>query len=87
MSCGPTKAMNCSSGIGLCGRNAVRVSSGLPSGKANCATSRCSKARRVMIPTVNRKDFATLPDEVIDKMQIEFYSDPAQAAFKALVEG
>jgi ATP-dependent Lon protease len=46
-----------------------------------------SGARRVMIPTVNRKDFATLPDEVIDKMQIEFYSDPAQAAFKALTEG
>jgi ATP-dependent Lon protease len=46
-----------------------------------------SGARRVMIPTVNRKDFATLPDEVIDKMQIEFYSDPAQAAFKALAEG
>ena len=46
-----------------------------------------SGARRVIIPTVNRKDFATLPDEVIDKMQIEFYSDPAQAAFKALVEG
>jgi len=46
-----------------------------------------SGARRVMIPTANRKDFATLPEEVIDKMQIEFYSDPAQAAFKALVEG
>lgn len=46
-----------------------------------------SGARRVMIPTANRKDFATLPDEVIDKMQIEFYSDPAQAAFKALAEG
>ena len=43
-----------------------------------------SGAKRVMIPTANRKDFATLPDEVIDKMQIEFYSDPAQAAFKAL---
>jgi ATP-dependent Lon protease len=41
-------------------------------------------ARRIMIPTANRKDFASLPDEVIDKMQIEFYSDPAQAAFKAL---
>ena len=46
-----------------------------------------SGARRVMIPMANRKDFATLPDEVIDKMQIEFYSDPAQAAFKALTEG
>lgn len=46
-----------------------------------------SWAKRIMIPTVNRKDFATLPDEVVDKMQIEFYSDPGQAAFKALAEG
>jgi ATP-dependent Lon protease len=43
-----------------------------------------SGAKRVMIPTMNRKDFATLPDEVIDKMQIEFYSDPVQAIFKAI---
>jgi hypothetical protein len=27
-----------------------------------------------------------LPDEVIDKVQIEFYSNLAQAAFKALTE-
>ena len=26
------------------------------------------------------EDFATLPDEVIDKMQIEFHSDPVQEA-------
>jgi ATP-dependent Lon protease len=45
-----------------------------------------SGAKRVMIPTMNRKDFATLPDEVIDKMQIEFYSDPIQAVYKALSE-
>lgn len=43
-------------------------------------------AKRVMFPTENRRDFADLPVEVIDKLQIDFYSDPAQAAFKALAE-
>lgn len=43
-------------------------------------------AKRVMFPTENRRDFAELPAEVIDKLQIDFYSGPAQAAFKALAE-
>lgn len=43
-------------------------------------------AKRVMFPTENRRDFAELPAEIIDKLQIDFYSDPSQAAFKALVE-
>lgn len=43
-------------------------------------------AKRVMIPTENRSDFAHIPAEVIDKLQIEFYSDPVQAAFKALAD-
>ncbi|PZV09628.1 MAG: ATP-dependent Lon protease [Leptolyngbya sp.] len=43
-------------------------------------------AKRVMFPTENRRDFVDLPAEVIDKLQIDFYSDPAQAAFKALAE-
>jgi ATP-dependent Lon protease len=41
-------------------------------------------ARRVLIPTENSRDFATLPPEVLDKLRIEFYSEPSQAAFKAL---
>jgi len=41
-------------------------------------------ARRVLIPTENSRDFASLPPEVLDKLRIEFYSEPAQAAFKAL---
>jgi len=40
-------------------------------------------ARRVLIPTENKRDFGELPAEVIDKLQIEFYSEPAQAALKA----
>jgi len=43
-------------------------------------------AKRVMFPTENRRDFAELPAEIIDKLQIDFYSDPSQAAFKALVD-
>jgi ATP-dependent Lon protease len=43
-------------------------------------------AKRVMFPTENRRDFAELPPEIIDKLQIDFYSDPSQAAFKALVD-
>jgi len=45
-----------------------------------------SGAKRVMFPTENRRDFAELPAEIIDKLQIDFYSDPSQAAFKALAE-
>ena len=43
-------------------------------------------ARRVLIPTENSRDFATLPAEILDKLRIEFYSEPSQAAFKALGE-
>ena len=43
-------------------------------------------AKRVMLPTENRRDFAELPADIIDKLQMDFYSDPMQAAFKALAE-
>jgi len=43
-------------------------------------------ARRVLIPTENSRDFASLPPEILDKLRIEFYSEPSQAAFKALAE-
>ncbi|MBI2837079.1 MAG: protease Lon-related BREX system protein BrxL [Acidobacteria bacterium] len=43
-------------------------------------------ARRVLIPTENSRDFATLPAEVLDKLRIDFYSEPSQAAFKALAD-
>lgn len=42
--------------------------------------------RRVLIPTENSRDFATLPAEILDKLRIEFYSEPSQAGFKALAE-
>ena len=43
-------------------------------------------ARRVLIPTENSRDFASLPPEILDKLRIEFYSEPSQAAFKALAD-
>lgn len=43
-------------------------------------------AKHVLIPTENRRDFAELPAEVIDKLRIDFYSEPAQAAYKALAD-
>jgi ATP-dependent Lon protease len=43
-------------------------------------------AKRVLIPSDSRRDFAELPAELIDKLQIDFYSDPAKAAFKAFAE-
>jgi ATP-dependent Lon protease len=43
-------------------------------------------AKRVMFPTENRRDFAELPAEVIDKLQIDFYSSPEQSALKALAD-
>jgi ATP-dependent Lon protease len=41
-------------------------------------------AKKVMIPTENKRDFADLPADVIDKLQIVFYSDPTNAAFRAV---
>ncbi len=43
-------------------------------------------ARRVLIPTENSRDFAGLPAEILDKLRIEFFSEPSQAAFKALAD-
>lgn len=45
-----------------------------------------SGAHRVMIPTTNAADLGSIPSELLDKLRVEFFSDPMQAAFKALVE-
>ena len=41
-------------------------------------------ARRVLLPSENKRDFADIPSDVLDKLQIIFYSDPVNAAFRAL---
>jgi ATP-dependent Lon protease len=44
-------------------------------------------ARVVMLPTANAADLGSIPSELLDKLRIEFYSAPIQAAYKAIVEG
>ncbi len=41
-------------------------------------------AKRVLIPSENKRDFADIPSHVLDKLQIIFFSDPVNAAFRAM---
>lgn len=41
-------------------------------------------AKRVLLPSENKRDFADIPTDVLDKVQIIFYSDPINAAFRAM---
>jgi ATP-dependent Lon protease len=43
-----------------------------------------SGAKRILIPTSSVGDIATIPGELFAKFQTSFYSDPVDAAFKAL---
>ncbi|MBA7659447.1 Lon protease [subsurface metagenome] len=46
-----------------------------------------SGARRVILPSENKRDFADLPAELIEKLLIDFYGDPTKAAYKAIAVG
>jgi ATP-dependent Lon protease len=41
-------------------------------------------ARRVLLPLENKRDFLDVPGDVLDKLQIIFFSDPVNAAFRAM---
>ncbi len=41
-------------------------------------------AKRVLIPSENMRHFADVPSDVLDKPQIIFFSDPVNAAFRAM---
>jgi ATP-dependent Lon protease len=41
-------------------------------------------AVRVLLPSENKRDFADIPSEILDKLQMSFYSDPLNAAYRAL---
>ena len=41
-------------------------------------------AKRVLIPSENKRDFADVPSDVLDKLQIISFSDPVSAAFRAM---
>lgn len=43
-----------------------------------------SGAKRILLPMANVNDIATVPGELFAKFQINFYSDPIDAVFKAL---
>jgi len=45
-----------------------------------------SGAQQVLIPTANAADLGSIPAEILDKLRVDFYSEPSQAAFKALAE-
>ena len=46
--------------------------------------ARDSGGRRVLIPSENKRDLADVPDEVLDRLQPVFYSDPLNAAIRAM---
>jgi ATP-dependent Lon protease len=41
-------------------------------------------ARRVLLPLENKRESVDVPGDVLDKLQIIFYSDPVNAAFRAM---
>lgn len=41
-------------------------------------------ATTVLLPSVNKEDIASIPDEILDELQLIFYSDPLDAAEKAI---
>ena len=41
-------------------------------------------AKRVLLPMANAKDIPSVPSELFTKFQVSFYSDPVDAAFKAM---
>lgn len=43
-------------------------------------------AKLVLVPTANAADFGSIPAELLDKLRVDFYSDPYQAAVKAIAE-
>ncbi|HPZ06909.1 MAG TPA: protease Lon-related BREX system protein BrxL [Candidatus Eremiobacteraeota bacterium] len=43
-------------------------------------------AKHILIPTSNAADLGSIPAELLDKLRVDFYSDPGQAVFKAITE-
>lgn len=43
-----------------------------------------SGAKKVLIPSENKRDLADVPDEVLNKLQPVFYTDPINAAIRAM---
>jgi len=43
-----------------------------------------SGASTVLLPAKNKGDFAKIPDEILDELELVFYTDPIEAASKAM---
>jgi ATP-dependent Lon protease len=43
-----------------------------------------SGAKQVLVPSENKRDLADVPDEVLNKLQVIFYTDPINAALRAM---
>ena len=43
-----------------------------------------SGAKQVLVPSENKRDLADVPDEVLNKLQVIFYTDPTNAAIRGL---
>lgn len=43
-----------------------------------------SGASSVLLPAKNKGDFAKIPDEILDELELVFYTDPIEAASKAM---
>jgi ATP-dependent Lon protease len=43
-----------------------------------------SGAKQVLVPSENKRDLADVPDDVLNKLQVIFYTDPANAAIRAM---
>lgn len=38
----------------------------------------------MLVPSENKRDFAAVPDEILNKLQPVFYTDPLNAAIRAV---
>jgi ATP-dependent Lon protease len=46
--------------------------------------ARDAGAKRVLMPSENKRDIADVPDELLNRLQTAFYTDPLNAAIKAM---
>jgi ATP-dependent Lon protease len=46
--------------------------------------ARDTGAKRVLIPSENKRDLADVPDEILNRLQPVFYTDPINAAIRAM---
>jgi ATP-dependent Lon protease len=43
-----------------------------------------SGGKYALVPSENKRDIADVPDELLNKLQVSFYTDPTNAAIRAM---